>query len=158
MTNACAVSMPPPRPRNGDTKSSDHVSRAFAARHAWAGAAGHGRHRRCAAASAVGTGSTSPEIPLIGYEGVWNVDVDTELLKILADHPEVRVERPEKALYRAIEAAELGEAGALAALVALKLSENVQFRDPPGACKLIETAVDRGDQAWRSRREACRGS
>jgi len=40
-----------------------------------------------------------------------------------------------------LEAAELGEPGAMAALVALKLSQNAQFHDRPGACKLIETAA-----------------
>ena len=73
-------------------------------------------------------------------------------------YPPVRVERPENTLYRAMEAAELDEPGALAALIALKLSGNAQFRDPAGACKLMETAVARGDQAWRPRLEACRGS
>jgi TPR repeat protein len=97
-------------------------------------------------------------VRLIGYEGVWDVNVRTELLKILADNPEVRVERPENTLYRAVEAAELDEPGALAALIALKLSENAQFRDLPGACKLMETAVARGDQAWRSRLEGCQRS
>ena len=35
----------------------------------------------------------------------------------------------------------------MAALIDLKLSQNAQFQDRPGACKLIETAVSRGD--WR---------
>jgi len=41
-------------------------------------------------------------------------------------------------------AAEFDEPGALAALVALKLSDNAQFRDPAGACKLMDTAAARG--------------
>lgn len=36
------------------------------------------------------------KVPLIGYEGVWNVDVDTELLKILADHPKSASNGPRK--------------------------------------------------------------
>ncbi|MBI5320631.1 hypothetical protein [Bradyrhizobium sp.] len=41
---------------------------------------------------------------------------------------------------------------------ALKLSNNAQFRDPAGACKLIETAVFSGDQAMAQRLAGCRGS
>jgi len=33
-----------------------------------------------------------------------------------------------------------------------RLSDNAQFQDKPGACKLIETAVSRGDQAMAARR------
>ena len=62
----------------------------------------------------------------------------------------MRLNYPEHLLYYAEEAAELDEPGAMAALIALKLSENAQFQDRPGACKLIETAVSRGDQTWRS--------
>jgi hypothetical protein len=79
---------------------------------------------------------------------VWNVDDRTEVLKILASNPEVRVGRPGDTLYDAMVAAELDEPGALAALVALKLSDNAQFRDLPGACKLMETAAARGDQTF----------
>jgi ATP-dependent Clp protease adaptor protein ClpS len=45
-----------------------------------------------------------------------------------------------------------------AALIELKLSDNAQFRDPAGACKLLETAIARGDQTVASRLEACRSS
>ena len=57
-----------------------------------------------------------------------------------------------------MEAAELDEPGALAALIELKLSDNAQFRDLRGACKLIETAVSRGDQSMARRLSECRGS
>ena len=49
-------------------------------------------------------------------------------------------------LYNAVEAAELDEPGAMAALIALKLAANAQFQDRPGACKLIGTAVSRCDR------------
>jgi hypothetical protein len=52
-----------------------------------------------------------------------------------------------------MEDAELDEPGALSALIALELAENPQFRDRAGVCKLMETALARGDQAWRSRLE-----
>src|SRR5262249_31635256 len=70
----------------------------------------------------------------IGLAGTWYLDARTEVLKILAANPEVRVNRPGDTLYNAMEAAELGEPGALSVLIALKLSDNAQFRDPAGAC------------------------
>ena len=87
-----------------------------------------------------------------------DVGAHTEVMKILAANPEVSVDRPQDTLYEAMEAAELDEPGALAALIELKLSDNAQFRDPAGACKLMETAVARGDQAMAVRLSGCRGS
>jgi len=95
---------------------------------------------------------------LIGLEGTWYLDARIEVLKILAANPEVREDRPKDTLYYAMEAAELDEPGATTALIELKLSDNAQFRDPPGACKLIETAVARGDQSMAPRLAGCRGS
>jgi TPR repeat protein len=95
---------------------------------------------------------------LIGLAGTWDLDARTEVLRILAANPEVRVDRPKDTLYSAMEAAELDEPGAMAALIELKLSDNAQFRDPAGACKLLETAVSRGDQSMAPHPEACRGS
>jgi hypothetical protein len=95
---------------------------------------------------------------LIGLAGTWYLDARIEVLKILAANPDVRVDRPGDTLYYAMEAAELDEPGAAAALIELKLSDNAQFRDPPGACKLMETAIARGDQAMAARLAACRGS
>ena len=63
-----------------------------------------------------------------------------------------------RVLYFAVEAAELDEPGAMAALISLKLSENPQFQDRPGACKLIETAAKRGDQAAARRLPECRAN
>jgi hypothetical protein len=52
-------------------------------------------------------------------------------------------------------AAELDEPGAMKALIELKLSANAQFQDRPGACKLIETAVSRGDRTMAQRLADC---
>ncbi len=95
---------------------------------------------------------------LIGFAGSFDVDARTEVLKILAANPEVRVAGPGHTLFQAMEAAELREPGALAALIELKLSDNAQFRDLPGACKLMETADPGGDQRWAARLAECRGS
>jgi len=94
---------------------------------------------------------------LIGFEATWNVDARTEILRILTANPQVRVDRPKDTLYSAMEAAELDEPGAMAALIELKLSDNAQFRDPAGACKLLETAVARGDQTMAQQLAQCSG-
>jgi hypothetical protein len=44
--------------------------------------------------------------------------------------------------------------GAVAALIDLKLSANPQFQDRPGACKLMDTAVSRGDRTMAQRTAA----
>jgi len=67
----------------------------------------------------------------------------------------LRVKYPKHVLYHAAEAAELDEPGAIQALIRLKLSQNAQFQDRPGACKLIETAVSRGDQGLMPRLAEC---
>ena len=46
----------------------------------------------------------------------------------------------------ATEAAELGEPGAVAALVDLKLSQNAQFRDKQGGCALAARAAKEGSK------------
>jgi hypothetical protein len=45
-----------------------------------------------------------------------------------------------------------------ASLIELKLSANARFQDRPGACKLIETAVSRGDQSMAQRPAECRAN
>jgi hypothetical protein len=48
--------------------------------------------------------------------------------------------------------------GAMAALIDLKLSANPQFQDRPGACKLMDTAVSRGDRTMAQRLADCRAN
>jgi hypothetical protein len=81
-----------------------------------------------------------------------------EIVRLLAEYPQTRVSHPKITLYKAVEAAELDEPGAMKALIDLKLSANVQFQDRPGACKLIETAVSRGDQSMTQRLADCRAN
>ena len=95
---------------------------------------------------------------LLNQAGTWDLDARTEVVRILAANPEVRITHPKHLLYYATEAAELDEPGAMAALIDLKLSQNAQFQDRPGACKLIETAVGRGDQSMTQRLADCRAS
>ena len=95
---------------------------------------------------------------LFDQAGAWDLDARTEVLRMLAANPEVRITNPKRLLYYAAEAAELDEPGAMAALIDLKLSQNAQFQDRPGACKLIETAVSRGDQSMMPRLAECRAN
>lgn len=97
-------------------------------------------------------------VRLIGMAGVWDLDARLQVLRLLAANPEVRVEYPKRVLYDAVEAAELDEPGAMAALIELKLSRNPQFQDRRGACKLIETAAGRGDQTMVQRLAECRAN
>ena len=95
-------------------------------------------------------------VRLIDIAGGWDLDLRLLVLRLLAAHPDVRVNDPKRVLYDATMAAELDEPGALALLVDLKLSGNAQFQDRPGACKLIETAAGRGDQSMTPRLAECR--
>jgi TPR repeat protein len=97
-------------------------------------------------------------VRLIGIAGQWDLDMRQQEARLLAEHPEVRDSNPKRTLYFAVEAAELGEPGAIAALIDLKWSKNPQFQDRPGACKLIETAAKSGDQSMMQRLAECRAN
>ena len=95
-------------------------------------------------------------VTLINRASTWDFDARTQVVRLLAEYPQAQVSDPKRTLYFAVEAAELDEPGAMAALIDLKLSANAQFQDRPGACKLIETAVSRGDQGMAERLAECR--
>lgn len=95
-------------------------------------------------------------VRLIDISSSYDLDARLQVLRLLAENPEARVSYPKRVLYDAVQAAELDEPGAMKALVELKLSANAQFQDRPGACKLIETAVSRGDQTMTQRLADCR--
>ena len=97
-------------------------------------------------------------VRLIDISSGYDLDARLKVLRLLAENPEVRVNYPKRVLYDAVQAAELDEPGAMTALIELKLSANAQFQDRPGACKLIETAVSRGDQTMTQRLSDCRAN
>ena len=76
-------------------------------------------------------------IDLLRTWAAWDYDARLQLMKLLTENPELTVDRPESIAYDATEAVELGEPGAAAALIDLKLSKNRQFHDEPGGCKLV---------------------
>jgi TPR repeat protein len=95
-------------------------------------------------------------VRLIDISSSYDFDARLQVMRLLAEHPEIRVSYPKRVLYDAVHAAELDEPGAMKALVELKLSANSQFQDRPGACRLIETAVSRGDRTMTQRLADCR--
>jgi TPR repeat protein len=95
-------------------------------------------------------------VRLIDISSSYDFDARLQVMRLLAEHPEIRVSYPKRVLYDAVQAAELDEPGAMKALVELKLSANSQFQDRPGACRLIETAVSRGDRTMTQRLADCR--
>jgi TPR repeat protein len=97
-------------------------------------------------------------IELIRHAGVWDYAPQLQVVQLLAANPSVRIERPEQLLYHAVEAAELDEPGAMAALINLKLSQHPQFRDRQGGCKLLQAAATRGDQVAPEQLSECRAN
>jgi TPR repeat protein len=97
-------------------------------------------------------------VNLIDRASSYDFEARMQVLRLLAEYPETQVSHPKQTLYYAMEAAELDEPGAMKLLIDLKLSANAQFQDRPGACKLIETAVSRGDQGLAERLAECRRS
>ncbi len=70
------------------------------------------------------------------FQGSNDHDTRLELIRALVANPQVPLDYPDGFLYDATVAAELGEPGALGALIDLKLSRHVQFGDKPGGCAL----------------------
>jgi TPR repeat protein len=97
-------------------------------------------------------------VNLIDRASGYDFNARMQIVRLLAEYPQTRVSHPKRTLYDAVEAAELDEPGAMAALIELKLSANAQFQDRPGACKLIETAASRGDQTMAQRLADCRAN
>jgi TPR repeat protein len=97
-------------------------------------------------------------VNLIDRASSYDFEARMLVVRLLAEYPQTRVSHPKGTLYYAVEAAELDEPGAMKALIDLKLSANAQFQDRAGACKLIETAVNRGDQGMAERLAECRRS
>ena len=95
---------------------------------------------------------------LIDIAGQWDFDARQQILRLLAANPNVHIAYPARALFDATEAAELDEPGAVDALIGLKLSQNAQFRDKPGACILAEMAAKRGDRKAAQYLSECRAS
>ena len=82
------------------------------------------------------------------FQGSNDYDTRLELIRALVANPQVPLDYPDGFLYDATVAAELGEPGALAALIDLKLSRHVQFADKAGRLRAARTS----GEEWRSAR------
>ena len=79
-------------------------------------------------------------VKLLRPWGQWDFDTRLQLVRLVADNPDVQVDYPERFLQWATEDAELDEPGAMDALIALKLSRHVQFADKAGGCAIAARA------------------
>ena len=78
-----------------------------------------------------------------------------EYARFLTEHPTVKPFNAMRFTYRLTDIAELGEPGAMEALIALKLSANEDFTDKTGGCKLAERTVAAGDESVRKFLTGC---
>lgn len=92
---------------------------------------------------------------LIRAEVQWSIEATIQLARIATENPAVRIDHAKGFLYALTDAAALGEPGAMAALIALKLSPNPQFADKAGGCKLVQRAIDSGDADAKAWAETC---
>jgi len=84
-------------------------------------------------------------IKLIGPWSQWDYDTRLRLLHAVTANPTVALSYPEHYLSAVTSDAEVGEPGAMEALIALKLSQHVQFADKVGGCALAQRAVQAGN-------------
>ena len=79
-------------------------------------------------------------IKLMGPWSQWDYDTRLKLVHVVADNPTIELSYPEHYLSAITADAEVGEPGAMEALIALKLSKHVQFADRAGGCALTQRA------------------
>jgi TPR repeat protein len=94
-------------------------------------------------------------VKLLGPWSQWDYDTRLQIVRLVAENPDVKIEYADRFLYRATEDAELGEPGAMDALIALKLSSHAQFADQAGGCALAKRASDGGNDTARRHLEKC---
>ena len=97
-------------------------------------------------------------VRLIRTDTIWSHESRLQLMGLLAANPDLQIEYPGGVLYDATEAAELGEPGALLALIDLKLSKSAQFADRPGGCALAERAALQPSRWCRAARAGLQAS
>jgi len=97
-------------------------------------------------------------VRLIRTDTIWSHESRLQLMGLLAASPDIQIEYPGGVLYDATEAAELGEPGALLALIDLKLSKSTQFADRAGGCALAERAASQRVEGAAQRTQACRAN
>ncbi|BCJ91537.1 hypothetical protein IZ6_22720 [Terrihabitans soli] len=94
-------------------------------------------------------------VEYMSYMMQWSIEWRHEVMDLLARYPNLRLSYPDGMYYDAIEAVELGEPGAVMALVNLNLSKNEQFRDLEAGCHLAQWAAENGFEAAKARLADC---
>src|SRR5262245_3308494 len=95
-------------------------------------------------------------VKLLGPWSQWDYDTRLQIVRLLAENPDVQMAYPHHFIYRAIEDAALGEPGAMDALIALKLSRHVKFANKANGCVLAQRAAKDGDDTAAPRLDGCR--
>ena len=94
-------------------------------------------------------------VKLLGPWSQWDYDTRLQIVRLLAENPELKIDYADHFLLRTTEDAQLGEPGAMDALIALKLSGHGQFGDKAGGCVLAKRAARGGDAVGAPRLDAC---
>jgi TPR repeat protein len=94
-------------------------------------------------------------IECMSYMTQWSIEWRHEVMDILARNPGLRISYPEGMIYDAVEAIELGEPGAVMAMINLQLSNNEQFRDLEAGCLLVDLAIKNGEKQAQERLKDC---
>ena len=94
-------------------------------------------------------------VKLLGPWSQWDYDTRLQIVRLVAENPDVKIDYPDRFLYKATEDAELGEPGALDALIALKLSRHPQFADQAAGYALAKRASEAGGAASSPILERC---
>jgi len=94
-------------------------------------------------------------VDLLRNWAAWDYDARLQLTKVLAENPDLTINFPGSILYDLTEEAELGEPGAVDALIDIKLSQSAQFHDKAGGCALAARAAKGGDAIAAQRLKEC---
>ena len=85
--------------------------------------------------------------PLLEYAAYLDVDRRIRLAEMLTVHTSAKLNNPKGFLFTMMEAAAVGEPGAMAALIELAFSRHDQLRDESLGHALVEKAADTDDRA-----------
>lgn len=94
-------------------------------------------------------------IEAMSYMTQWSIEWRHEVMDLLARNPALRISNPDGMIYDAVEAIELGEPGAVMAMINLQLSSNEQFRDLEAGCLLVDLAIKNGEKQAQERLKDC---
>ena len=94
-------------------------------------------------------------VQLIRQEAQWSRAAMLRVMALLTTNPGISINGANSFLGDVLEAADAGEPGLMDALIDLKLSDNKQFADKAGGCKLAREAAGRGDAHGKRRLQEC---